>query len=435
MKAKILFLTYLSLLAVLLFFIGCQKTDTIPNSLAYKTIEIVPEQVAKSVAEKFNPNTFFGTDDKSTRAKLRGVYKPSANGKNLIKSQITFKDSSGYSAFYVFNFENNGGFLIISADYNIQPILAFVEHGEFKRDTVPAGLIEWVNRTFENTEVIRKGLYDNSKGSKSAWSDYFVKNNIQSPESFRIEPPDPGCEEYSTNVTVGPLLPVTWGQGCSYNDSCPSRNCTTICTGSPAAWTGCVATAAAQVVQYWQPVNQYSYDYTSMPAASGNNDVQRLMRDIGLPENVDMDYQCDGSGAQGSRVPNALKNNFGFTSANRISYDVGTYQRVRNNLASNWPVLLEGCRTRTNRFLGWIYSYSDCHEWVCDGFSDTDYYWCNEDGTQGGAGYLYFHMNWGWHETWGGNDYNGWFAFNNWNIPGLNWNYQYAKDAVTEIHP
>jgi hypothetical protein len=44
-------------------------------------------------------------------------------------------------------------------------------------------------------------------------------------------------------------------------------------------------------------------------------------------------------------------------------------------------------------------------------------------------------MNWGWHETWGGNDFSGWFGFNNWNIPGRNLNFQYARDAVTEIHP
>lgn len=32
-------------------------------------------------------------------------------------------------------------------------------------------------------------------------------------------------------------------------------------------------------------------------------------------------------------------------------------------------------------------------------------------------------------------DYNGWFAFDNWYIPGLNWNYAYSRFATTEIHP
>lgn len=54
--------------------------------------------------------------------------------------------------------------------------------------------------------------------------------------------------------------------------------------------------------------------------------------------------------------------------------------------------------------------------------------------------YLYFHMNWGWHEIDPMNtDYNGWFAFSDWTIPGANngsnLNFQYAQDMVTEIHP
>lgn len=438
MRKRTLQLLFLAIPPVFTFFVGCQKKDTSQSFSPYKTVELVPENVARAVAEKFNPNIFFRSDNSNTsidRTPIKSAYKTTIDGNNRIKNQIAVKDSNDYPAFYIFNFENNGGFLFVSADYNIQPILAFVEQGEFKKDTVPPTFIEWANRTFENTEVVRKGLYDNSKGAKAAWDQYFKQNNIQNGLNNKIAPVVPGCQENTTNVTVGPLLPVTWGQGCSYNDLCPSKGCTNICFGSSAAWTGCVATSTAQIIRYWQPTTQYGYNYISMPTGSGNIEVQRLMRDIGLPANVGMDYQCSGSGADAGRVPSALKNNFGFASANRISYGDGTYQRVEDNLRNRWPVLLEGCRSKTNNFLGLIYSYSDCHEWVCDGYSDTDYYWCNADGTQGGVGLLYFHMNWGFHELQSENDYNGWFAFNNWNIPGLNWNYIYSNGAVTEIHP
>jgi hypothetical protein len=285
----------------------------------------------------------------------------------------------------------------------------------------------------ENTEIVRKGLYDNSKLAHAAWNDYFKKNEIGDMQTYSL-PPDPTCQEYSNNVTVGPLLPVTWGQSCSYNELCPTKNCTNVCDGSPAAWTGCVATAAAQIIRYWQPTTVYNYNYASMPATFGNGEVQRLMRDLGLSSNLNMDYGCDGSSASSQIIPLVLQNKFGFTSGNYINYDVSTFARVQNNLANHWPVLLGGCNTRTNVFLG-LYSYDDCHEWVCDGYSETDLYYCNEDGTQGGSTYLSFHMNWGWHETYLGNDYNGWYSFNNWNIPGINRNYQYAKDAVVDIHP
>lgn len=51
-----------------------------------------------------------------------------------------------------------------------------------------------------------------------------------------------------------------------------------------------------------------------------------------------------------------------------------------------------------------------------------------------GDSYLYFHMNWGWHELNAPNDYNGWFGFDNW-APGNGDNFQYAQDKITSIHP
>lgn len=438
MEKSKLALTIITVFTVFIIFFSCQKHEVnVAGSNLFKNVELVPEDVAKAVAEKFNPNIFFASSPSAaanSTTSAKSIYKTIINGNNKIKNQLTFKDSSGYPAFYIFNYENNGGFLFMSADYNIQPILAFVEHGEFKKDTVPPALIEWANRTFENTEVVRKGLYNNSKLAKATWRDYFQQNNIQSNNAITPNnvPPD-GCQGYSHNTTVGPLLPVTWGQGCTYNNLCPSKTCTNVCAGSPNAWTGCVATCMAQVIRYFQPATPFNYIYAAMPVANGDGEVQRLMRDIG--STVGMDYKCSGSGADAVKVPNSLKGYFKFTSANRITYDAGSYTRVKNSLTNRWPVLLEGCRSQTNRFLGWIYSYGDCHEWVCDGYSAGDYLICNSDGTSSGGSTLYFHMNWGWHETNPfNNDYNGYYAFDNWNIPALNRNYQYARSAVTEIH-
>lgn len=51
-----------------------------------------------------------------------------------------------------------------------------------------------------------------------------------------------------------------------------------------------------------------------------------------------------------------------------------------------------------------------------------------------GDSYLYFHMNWGWHEFNAPNDFNGWFGFDNWAIANGD-NFQYAQDKITSIHP
>ncbi len=394
MKNKLLILSLFALITLLSLFNGCKKNDSFkrnPNN--YKVTDIVPPNVAKEIAEKFNFKEFFASTNRSSdkrQLQTTNFNEKMPNGNNKIKNQLTLKDDFEYPVLYIFNFENNAGFLFVSADYNIQPILGFVEHGEFKKDTVPPTYIEWINRTFENTEIVRKGIYDNSKVAKVAWKDYLKQNNIQ-PNGIsvnKIAPPDPGCQDYSNTTTVGPLLQVTWGQGCSYNELCPSKNCN-ICWGATNAYTGCVTTSAAQVIRYWQPANQYAYNYASMPNTSGNTEVQRLMKDLGLPQNLNMDYGCNGS-SSGADIANALKTNFGLASANNISYGISTYQRVKDNLTNHWPVLLGGCSSRTNKFLGIIYAYSNCHEWVCDGYSSTSYMYCNEDGTSFGGQYFIF---------------------------------------------
>lgn len=300
------------------------------------------------------------------------------------------------------------------------------------------------NRTVENIEMIRKGL-DNNSIALRTWrdNDAIIKS---------VKPTGGGMTTNgvatTTNVTIGPLLPVTWGQDCSYNDLCPSQSCAGICNTN--AVTGCVATSMSQVIRYWQSNNGFGYGYASMPATFGNGEVQRLMHDAGLK--VGMNYGCaasGGSSANGGSVPSALKNEFGFTSANHGGFN---YNRVKNNVANRWPVLLEGCNNVHN-ILGITYSPYTCHEWVCDGYSETTYdcgdapepasirpndVVVNSVGCFSGTT-LMFHMNWGWHELFSGNDFNGWFAFNNWTIVGAgpgnsNYNFQYAQDMTTEIY-
>lgn len=381
---------------------------------------LVSESVALDIATKFNPLVFFKQDNPTNYSKKISKL----DGNNRIKDKTIIKDSNDIPAFYIFNYENNQGFIFVSADYKMQPILAFFESGEFKKDIVPSGLLQWVDKTMENIEILRKGGYDNSNDADYAWDNYYSHN------SNKIAPPPPNpCDTPDTSYTVGPLLSVTWGQGYSYNELCPNLSCT---NGNSFAYTGCVATAATQVVKYWHPTNQYNYNYASMPTNQGNSEVRRLMRDMG--NNVGMSYGCSGSSANGSNVAPVLKANFGFSSANNANYD---YQRVENNVNAQQPVLLTGCRTATGNWfiINWGNSYSDCHQWVCDGSNTYNYTICENGQWQGGGSYLFFHMNWGWHEYNTPNDYSGWFLFNNWNINSLNQNYQYSNKLTSEIHP
>jgi Peptidase C10 family len=151
-----------------------------------------------------------------------------------------------------------------------------------------------------------------------------------------------------------------------------------------------------------------------MPNNSGNGEVQRMMRDAA--DAVDMDFGCDGSGADGDKTDDAFEDDFDFDSADRDGY---SSQAVINDINANRPVLLDGCSKR-KRVWGFLwYKYSDCHMWVCDGY---------ERHQNSCYSSLKLHMNWGW-----GGSYNGWFFANQWNPSS--YNFQYAQDITHNIHP
>jgi hypothetical protein len=330
----------IGLTAAFIIFIACQRNKSFDRPLSEKKVELVPLDTARYIAVHFNPYFFFNTNDTSNHS----PFYSSLNGNNEIKDYTTINDSKGMPAIYIFNFANNRGFIFVSADYQLRPILAFIESGNFKKDKVPEGIIQWANKTIDNIEAVRNGLYDNSRVAKISWQNYYqstemMKNHkVEKGVNSNIVPPDNPClstpDHYSaTTTTVGPLLSVTWGQDCSYNDLCPNDNCDDC---SPLAVTGCVATAMAQIIRYWQPANGFNYNYASVPATQGNGEVQRLMHNAGV--NVNMSYGCainGGSSADNRNVPGALKSYFGFSSANYSSYDLGSYSTVQSDLNSH----------------------------------------------------------------------------------------------------
>jgi hypothetical protein len=272
---------------------------------------------------------------------------------------------------------------------------------------------------------VRTGKYNNAYPAYVAWRTYMGANDITPPPAFTATAPptDPGngdgggCDpnyDYTIiDAQSGPLLNVTWGQSCTYNEQCPLLNCTG-CNQN--ALTGCVATAMAQVIDYSQPTNSFGYNYASMPATSGNAEVERLMHDAGV--SVNMVYGCLGSYIFTSNVPvvaTSLINNFGFASANYVSgFDI---VRCATNIENGWPVLLGGVDPNTN----------EGHEWVCDGYQLAHSY-CSSNA------YTMLHMNWGWYEPSNpySPDYIGWYASNNWSVRG--YTFSTSQSMIAEIH-
>lgn len=422
-------------LLLVLFFASCNKQTDRLDSPPARTFRTVPVDLARKVAGRLNRSSFYRS---VSPAQAQIAARNSLLPEIKLSDPYTIYDKNDSPTLYVFNYDNNGGMAVISADFRYEPVCAYIPTGNFKPGTViPSMLLNWFDVTVENIEEIREGLYDNTERANDLWYDLLAETDVLDDQvankpyvpSQPSNPSGPGhpnpCGSY-TSYVKGPLLPCTWGQGCSFNDLCPA-----VCASAPTCWysdnayTGCVATAVAQVLRYWQHPNMHNYSYNLMPAAYGNPHVQRMMYEVGVA--VGMNYGCSGTGSSASaaNIPAALTQQFNFSAATYANYQIGDYLTVKSDLNFNRPVLLGGASTmRHTGFLGLFVKYEDAHLWVCDGYYSS-YNNC--------YGSLLFHMNWGWHEQYTSNDYIGYYAFNNWNVAGRN--YQYAQHYVHNIHP
>jgi hypothetical protein len=386
--------------------IGCQKDFTGRNSSTDYKVRLVDSLDAVSIARHITPANMFFPDQ------------PNANRK--IESGITVRDARNNPAYYVFSFADSG-FIVISGDRQLEPILAFSESSKLKPGKVAPGMYNWLQKTQEAVEILRKGWYDNSEPAAREWAyiDQRLENDQVSIGARTMRPPpDEPCTP-TNYFEVGPLLPVTWGQGCTYNSQCPPD------LAGPCGFTvtGCVATAMAQVMAFHQ--RPTSYNWAGMPANLGNAEVARLMRDAGAA--VNMQYSATSSGAYHSDIDDAFKNTFGYRFATDAAYN---RSQVLGDIQINHPVILSGYNGQfTSGWWLWEKThYIDGHEWVCDGYR----MWTNPCQTT-----VYFHMNWGWHEQFTTNDQSGWFRDADWTIhtPSGDLNFQYNKRAIVDIIP
>ena len=301
-----------------------------------------------------------------------------------IKS-IDILDNGSQNLIYIFQLEDDG-FIMVSADDKVQPLLAYSFESSLVMDGMPTTLA-WMLDSY------RGMVYDISRSNQPAvekvsqeWDKYLTGKNLN------IRGRD----------IVGPLFTSHWNQSAGWNDYGPPADQS--CEGDQAP-SGCVAVSMASIMHYWQyPTvgsgdnscycggygTQYAdfgeayYDYAAMGDASTSSDAAAfLVWHAGVA--VNMDYDCPGSGAQVSGgYPSAL-----YAMENNFLYRDDIQTRYRSSSSdSQWINYL---KTEINENRPMIYvGYNDegGHAWNCDGYDDD-----------------LFHMNWGW-----GGQSDGWFT-------------------------
>ncbi len=321
--------------------------------------------------------------------------------------------------FYVFDINGGEGYVIVSSDDQIQPVLAYSLEGGFNNDNMAPTQKDFLNYFDYCVEYASNNVLEVSEKISTQWQELI---------SYY-----PG-KAFGQKVTSPNLLKnINWDQGWPYNAQCPVDAAATYTNGHVPV--GCVATAMLQVMKYynWPPSGEGSkshssymnggygnitinfgnqtYDWNSMPnqaSALVNTELGKINYHASV--GVSMYWGPDGSGSQTNYIVTALETYFRYSTScqyvSKSSYsDTGWKNLVKAQIDANKPVVYSGNSTTTG------------HAWNCDGYQDDS-----------------FHMNWGW-----GGAGNGYYTLDNLvstaNPGGPEANFNLNQDMVINIFP
>lgn len=231
--------------------------------------------------------------------------------------------------------------------------------------------------------------------------------------------------------TCGPLLTVDWGQHYPFNEYIKNEN------GSKNAPTGCVSTAIAMVLAYWeypQTIGSSTIDWNYLTRTKNVSTTDQyqcsiaatLMKEIGI--NIFTKYSDKGSSSNFTNACSFLESH---------GYDFYHYNynfnSVKTSLIYQRPVIISGYNTN-----------DEGHAWVIDGYKNMsrtkrEYIWIRNKET--GEEETFYgnqiteEMN-SLHNCWGEVGMESWNAENVFSIDGKAENtFQRNNDIITYTRP
>lgn len=297
-----------------------------------------------------------------------------ASAKAAPRMSVSSAVSPSATCYYVFANGEDKGFTIVSGDDRMPEVVGYSAQGTYDPDHLPANYVGFMKAYQETVEALLKG-------------DAQVSGGLAEARQWRAE--------RAGSAAVAPLLDgIKWDQREPYNNMCP------LYEGTNRSVTGCVATAMAQVMMYYQypkklksTIESYNtqtygiqipeissgatYDWDNMLPDYSKSDynsaqadaVAKLMYHCGAA--VKMDY---GPLSGANVTPAILATYFGYDAdlMQDLTRTVFTLQQwmtlIDNELKAKRPILYSGQASDGG------------HEFVCDGSDGKGLY----------------HINWGW---------------------------------------
>ena len=337
--------------------------------------------IATALAAPVTPSQALQTASKFMQEHRAGVRLQSVPVSQTPRLNANGQQAASQScSYYIFNTTGNQGYIIVSGDDRTTPILGYVDNGNFDPNHVPANMKSWLEGYAQQiSQLDMLGITGN--------------------EGFNAPRP--------THNSISPLISSHWDQGAPYWDQCPEfmdidENGDTI---GEMAYTGCVATSMAQIMNYykhplscsqvipsylvtyyWQeeygafdtdPLYPIYFDwdnmrdnYTGGETQAEKDAVAWLMLYAGCAAH--MQYGVNASSTSDPYIPTALNDYFNYDAklVYRSDYEQDTWEdMIYQELAEGRPLIYNG---RSGSGGG--------HSFICDGYAYGDL----------------FHINWGW---------------------------------------
>ena len=278
--------------------------------------------------------------------------------------------SSSDPYYYVFNASGSKGFVMVSGDDRVLPILGYSTTSSFNPANLPSNLLGWLEGYEKQIDYI-----------------------LSLPEEVQpvTAPQTRARDNFADHID--PMIKTQWDQLEPYNDLCPMD-------GDVRSLTGCGATAVSQIMNYYQwpekgegqityhaktldldisaNFEDYTFDWANMTEQydSTSTTVQKtavaeLMYAIGVASK--MDYNSTGSESSLLDIAVALEEYMGYDKniifSQRYFHSNSEWiHLIKNELNAKRPVFYRGGSSLGGHFF------------VCDGYDKDDL----------------FHINWGW---------------------------------------
>ena len=376
--------------------------------------------------------------------------------------KMVLKTTAEENMYYLYENEDGEGWVIIAANDAVMPILAYSETGHFRTDNMPSNVRAWMGKYNDFIQQIEADGVAAGEETAALWN--------------ALRKSSRKATDYG-NVIVGPLVKTAWDQDDPYWNLCPSTGSGTRISR---AYTGCVATAMAQVMKYWewpkqgkgsltyQPLDPNSdagakskrygelsadfgattYAWESMRnkykgsatiTETQKTAVATLMYHCGVATQMRYGNAADGGSGtmtvnygdpswgltdtgEGGCAENALPNFFRYkkpTGYMRDGYSYWGTTYYKKWTEADWTAMLKAELDKKHPIMYGGEGSGGGHSFVCDGYTDKDY----------------FHFNWGWS---GDND--GYYLLSNLTpgsggAGGGSYSFSQNQDVIIGIEP